>query len=68
MRIYVSSNIPGIFMTKPRPLRSEAFFVHSFEVKGQNGFWEEVEKILLPYFLRGLPSYGNADRLRDFFS
>ena len=44
------------------------FFSHSFEVKGQNGFWEEVESILLPYFLRGLPSYGDADRMRDFFT
>ncbi len=43
-------------------------FSHSFEVKGQNGFWEEVESILLPYFLRGLPSYGDADRMRDFFT
>lgn len=44
------------------------FFSHSFEVKGQNGFWEEVESILLPYFLRGLPSYEEADRMRDFFT
>ena len=43
------------------------FFSHSFEVKGQNGFWEEVEKILMPHFQRSFPSYGEADRMRDFF-
>lgn len=44
------------------------FFRHSFEVKGQNGFWEEVRSILLPYFLRGLPSYEDADTMTDFFT
>ncbi|MBR2539308.1 MAG: TetR/AcrR family transcriptional regulator C-terminal domain-containing protein [Mogibacterium sp.] len=44
------------------------FFSHSFEVRGQNGFWEEVRAILLPYFQRNFPSYGDADRMRDFFA
>jgi len=44
------------------------FFSHSFEVKGQNGFGEEVKEILLPLFSRRLPSYGSADRMRDFFT
>ena len=44
------------------------FFTHSFEVKGQNGFWEEVQNILLPHFMRGLPSYEGADNMRDFFT
>lgn len=43
------------------------FFSHSFEVKGQNGFWEEVKTILMPYFQRKFPSVGEADRMRDFF-
>lgn len=43
------------------------FFNHSFEVKGQNGFWEEVKTILMPYFQRKFPSVGEADRMRDFF-
>ncbi len=43
------------------------FFIHSFEVKGQNGFWEEVKTILMPYFQRSFPSVGEADRMRDFF-
>ena len=43
------------------------FFSHSFEVKGQNGFWEEVKTILMPYFQRSFPSVGEADRMRDFF-
>lgn len=46
----------------------KSFFSHSFEVKGQNGFWEEVKSILLPHFIRDLPSYANADRMRDFFT
>jgi hypothetical protein len=44
------------------------FFIHSFEVKEQNGFWEEVQSILMPYFRRDFPSYGDADRMRDFFT
>ena len=43
------------------------FFSHSFEVKGQNGFWEEVRSILMPYYQRSFPSVGEADRMRDFF-
>ena len=43
------------------------FFSHSFEVKGQNGFWEEVKTVLMPYFQRSFPSVGEADRMRDFF-
>lgn len=43
------------------------FFSHSFEVKGQNGFWEEVKTILMPYFQQKFPSVGEADRMRDFF-
>lgn len=43
------------------------FFMHSFEVKGQNGFWEEISSILMPYFQKSFPSYGDADRMRDFF-
>lgn len=31
------------------------FFRHAFDVKGQNGFWEEAKKILLPYFMRDYP-------------
>lgn len=45
----------------------KAFFSHSFEVKGQNGFWEEVRSLLMPIFQRSFPSYGDPDRMRDFF-
>ena len=44
----------------------KAFFSHSFEVKGQNGFWEEVKSILMPYYQRSFPS-SEADSMRDFF-
>ena len=48
-------------------VRAKKFFSHSFEVKGQNGFWEEVKTILMPYFQQKFPSVGEADRMRDFF-
>ena len=46
--------------------QDKKFFRHSFEVKGQNGFWEEVSSILMPYFQRDFPS-NEFDRMRDFF-
>ncbi len=49
------------------PGATKKFFSHCFEVKGQNGFWEEVKTILMPYFQRKFPSVGEADRMRDFF-
>ena len=44
------------------------FFYHSFEVKGQNGFWEEVSSILLPFFERDLQSHEASDSMKDFFT
>lgn len=44
------------------------FFSHSFEVKGQNGFWEEVQKLLLPVFQSGLQSHEASDSMREFFT
>lgn len=33
----------------------QSFFSHAFDVKGQNGFWEESRKILLPFMRRDFP-------------
>lgn len=43
------------------------FFKHAFEVKGQNGFWEEAGRILTPYFMREAPSYEYIDDMKAFF-
>lgn len=43
------------------------FFKHAFEVKGQNGFWEEASKILTPYFMREAPSYDFIDQMKSYF-
>lgn len=46
----------------------KAFFTHSFEVKGQNGFWEEVRSILLPFFQKDLQSHEASDSMKEFFT
>lgn len=43
------------------------FFKHAFEVKGQNGFWDEASQILTPYFMREAPSYDYVDEMKLFF-
>lgn len=43
------------------------FFRHAFEVKGQNGFWDEATAILTPYYMREAPSYDFLDDMKLFF-
>lgn len=43
------------------------FFKHAFEVKGQNGFWDEARNILFPYFMREAPSYDFLDEMKAYF-
>lgn len=43
------------------------FFRHAFEVKGQNGFWEEARKILTPYMKKDYPSNVHGDVMFNFF-
>lgn len=43
------------------------FFKHAFEVKGQNGFWDEATDILTPYYMREAPSYDFVDQMKLFF-
>lgn len=43
------------------------FFKHAFEVKGQNGFWEEAGMILTPYYMREAPSYEFVDKMKAYF-
>ena len=43
------------------------FFKHAFEVKGQNGFWEEASNILTPYFVCEAPSYDFLDEMKAYF-
>lgn len=40
----------------------QAFFSHAFDVKGQNGFWDEAKKIIAPYMRRDFPI---TDEIRD---
>ena len=40
----------------------QAFFGHAFDVKGQNGFWEEAKKIIAPYMRR---DFRIPDDIRD---
>lgn len=44
------------------------FFIHSFEVKGQNGFWEEFSLVLMPFFQKGLQSNESSDSMKEFFA
>ena len=43
------------------------FFRHAFEVKGQNGFWEEASDILTPLYMREAPSYDFLNEIKLFF-
>lgn len=43
------------------------FFRHAFEVKGQNGFWEEARKILTPYMKKDYPANIHGDVMFNFF-
>lgn len=43
------------------------FFKHAFEVKGQNGFWDEASKLLIPYYMREAPSYDYVNEMKLFF-
>lgn len=43
------------------------FFKHALEVKGQNGFWEEVSAILSPYYSRHSPSYDFLVDMKNFY-
>ena len=44
------------------------FFLHAFEVKGQNGFWEETREILIPYMKRDLPYDDITEKMCNFFA
>lgn len=43
------------------------FFRHAFEIKGQNGFWEETRKLLTPYMKKDYPCYIHTDEMFNFF-
>lgn len=43
------------------------FFTHAFDVKGQNGFWEEARKAILPYMRRDYPVTPDIQAIVDFF-
>lgn len=43
------------------------FFRHAFEVKGQNGFWEESKAFLTPLYMREAPSYEFLNDIKLFF-
>lgn len=43
------------------------FFKHAFEVKGQNGFWDEASSILTPLYMREAPSYDFLDEMKEYF-
>lgn len=43
------------------------FFRHAFEVKGQNGFWDEAKEILTPLYMREAPSYDFLNEIKLFF-
>lgn len=43
------------------------FFKHAFEVKGQNGFWEEAKEILTPLYMKEAPSYEFLNDIKLFF-
>lgn len=43
------------------------FFKHAFEVKGQNGFWEEASNILTPYYMREAPSLDFLNDIKEYF-
>lgn len=43
------------------------FFHHAFEVKGQNGFWEETHRLLTPYMERDYPVDAKANKRFQFF-
>lgn len=43
------------------------FFRHAFEVKGQNGFWDEAKEILTPLHMKEAPSYEFLNDIKLFF-
>ncbi len=43
------------------------FFRHAFDVKGQNGFWDEAKDILTPLYMREAPSYDFLNEIKLFF-
>ena len=43
------------------------FFRHAFEVKGQNGFWDEAKDILTPLYMKEAPSYDFLNEIKLFF-
>ena len=43
------------------------FFKHAFEVKGQNGFWEEASSILTLYYMREAPSLDFLNDIKEYF-
>lgn len=44
-----------------------AFFRHVFDVKGQNGFWEEAKSTLAPYMTRDFPVTPDIKDIVDFY-
>lgn len=47
--------------------KEKAFFRHAFEVRGQNGFWDETRKILRPYMSRDFPFTEETEEMGEFF-
>lgn len=45
----------------------KTFFRHAFEVKGQNGFWNDAKEILTPLYMKEAPSYEFLNDIKLFF-
>ena len=45
----------------------QSFFSHAFDVKGQNGFWEEATKIIAPYMRRDFPVTDDIREMVEFY-
>ena len=43
------------------------FFKHAFEVKDQNGFWDEAKALLTPLYMKEAPSYDFLNEIKLFF-
>lgn len=61
-------NFWNIFNKMCEQIHSEpAFFAHAFDVKGQNGFWEEAKKVIMPYMRRDFPVTPDIQPMVDFY-
>ena len=55
---------------KAQVYNDQDFFRHAFQIVGQNGFWEQSEKLLVPLIYKELPKQTEPeyDELAWFFS